>query len=205
MATQTVKNATVHNTKGDIFSSFDVADFAVPHGKDEVWRFVPLRRLRGLHDGSFTEPVAPKIAVTVPSDATGISVSTIAKNDPRVGRAGAPVDRVSAQAFSSAQDVTLVSFAKNTVITDPVEIKVEGAEATSFAHIVVAVETGAEAVIDLRYTGNGTMAPRHTPRAARAGITAFLPPSRHRARRRCGPGSRQSCARAGGCRCRPCA
>ena len=158
MATQTVKNATVHNTKGDIFSSFDVADFAVPHGKDEVWRFVPLRRLRGLHDGSFTEPVAPKIAVTVPSDATGISVSTIAKNDPRVGRAGAPVDRVSAQAFSSAQDVTLVSFAKNTVITDPVEIKVEGAEATSFAHIVVAVETGAEAVIDLRYTGNGTHA-----------------------------------------------
>lgn len=158
MVTQTVKNATVHNTKGDIFSSFDVTDFAVPHGKDEVWRFVPLRRLRGLHDGSFGAAVAPKISVTMPTDSEGISVSTIAKDDPKVGRSGAPVDRVSAQAFTSTKDVTVVSFAKNTVNTEPVHIKVEGAEATSFAHIVVEVETGAEAVVDLRYTGAGTHA-----------------------------------------------
>jgi hypothetical protein len=158
MVNQTVKNATVHNTKGDIFSSFDVADFAVPHGRDEVWRFVPLRRLRGLHDGSFGETVAPKVSVTVPTDSLGISVSTIAKDDPKIGRAGAPVDRVSAQAFTSANDATVVSFAKNTVTTEPVHIKVEGAESTSFAHIVVEVETGAEAVVDLRYTGVGTHA-----------------------------------------------
>ena len=46
---ETVKNATTHNNKGDLFSSFDVEDFEVPGGRDEVWRFISLRRLRGLH------------------------------------------------------------------------------------------------------------------------------------------------------------
>ncbi|MGW7417255.1 Fe-S cluster assembly protein SufD, partial [Streptomyces sp. NPDC054863] len=32
--------------------SFDVADFPVPHGREEEWRFTPLARLRGLHDGT---------------------------------------------------------------------------------------------------------------------------------------------------------
>ena len=32
--------------------SFDVADFPVPHGREEEWRFTPLERLRGLHDGT---------------------------------------------------------------------------------------------------------------------------------------------------------
>lgn len=40
-----------HN-KGELFASFDVDAFEVPHGRDEIWRFTPLRRLRGLHDGS---------------------------------------------------------------------------------------------------------------------------------------------------------
>ena len=38
--------------KGEQFSSFDVDAFEVPGGRDELWRFTPLKRLRGLHDGS---------------------------------------------------------------------------------------------------------------------------------------------------------
>lgn len=40
--------------KGELFASFDVNAFEVPGGRDEIWRFTPLRRLRGLHDGSAT-------------------------------------------------------------------------------------------------------------------------------------------------------
>ena len=38
--------------KGAQFTSYDVNAFEVPSGRDELWRFTPLRRLRGLHDGS---------------------------------------------------------------------------------------------------------------------------------------------------------
>ena len=36
--------------KAEHFASFDVDAFEVPGGRDEIWRFTPLRRLRGLHD-----------------------------------------------------------------------------------------------------------------------------------------------------------
>ena len=29
--------------------SFEVEDHAVPTGREEIWRFTPLKRLRGLH------------------------------------------------------------------------------------------------------------------------------------------------------------
>ena len=38
--------------KGEQFASFNVDAFEVPGHRDEIWRFTPLRRLRGLHDGS---------------------------------------------------------------------------------------------------------------------------------------------------------
>jgi len=37
---------------GERFTSYDLAAFEVPSGREENWRFTPMRRLRGLHDGS---------------------------------------------------------------------------------------------------------------------------------------------------------
>ena len=51
-------------TKGEIFTSFDVDAFEVPHGRDEIWRFTPLRRLRGLHDASAHATGSAHIDVT---------------------------------------------------------------------------------------------------------------------------------------------
>ena len=42
----------VATNKGELFASFDVDAFEVPGGRDELWRFTPLKRLHGLHDGS---------------------------------------------------------------------------------------------------------------------------------------------------------
>jgi hypothetical protein len=50
--TQNLTTAVESTNKGELFTSFDVDAFEVPHGRDELWRFTPLRRLRGLHDGS---------------------------------------------------------------------------------------------------------------------------------------------------------
>ncbi len=36
--------------------SYDLADFPVPTGREEEWRFTPLRRLRGLHGDSALAP-----------------------------------------------------------------------------------------------------------------------------------------------------
>lgn len=160
MTNTTVKAGTPHNTKGDIFASFDVEDFEVPRGRDEVWRFVSLRRLRGLHNGKFAEAVDQDVSVQVPEGATGVSTETLTKGDERLGRAGAPVDRVAAQAWTSMSSAQLVKFEKDSINREPVLIDItgRGQDVTSFGATVIEVETGAEATVVLRYRGSGTHA-----------------------------------------------
>ncbi|WJZ02703.1 Fe-S cluster assembly protein SufD [Corynebacterium freiburgense] len=161
--TAPVKNATYHNNKGDLFTSFDVADFDIPKGRDEVWRFVPLRRLRGLHDGTFAPAVTPDVQIDVPTNAQGVSVERVLRDDARLGRAGAPVDRVAAQAWSAMEGGYVVKFAKGSVNTEPVTITVtgKGLDVTSFGALVIEVEQDAEAMVNLHFVGSGTHADNH--------------------------------------------
>ncbi|MGB8210750.1 MAG: Fe-S cluster assembly protein SufD, partial [Mycobacterium sp.] len=59
--------------KGEQFASFDVDAFEVPGGRDELWRFTPLRRLRGLHDGSAHATASAQITV---GEQPGVRVET---------------------------------------------------------------------------------------------------------------------------------
>jgi Fe-S cluster assembly protein SufD len=103
--------------KGEQFSSFDVDAFEVPGGRDELWRFTPLKRLRGLHDGSAA--ASARAAVTV-SDRPGVTVETVRRGDERLGQGGVPSDRVAAQAFSSFDEATIVSVARGAHVDAPI-------------------------------------------------------------------------------------
>lgn len=143
--------------KGAQFTSFDVDAFEVPGGRDEAWRFTPLRRLRGLHDGS---AVADGSAViTVDADAA-VRTETVMRGDERLGSAGVPADRVAAQAFSSFRDATVVTVPRGAVIEDPITITITGpgVGATAYGHLQLRAEelSCATVVIDVR--GSGTYA-----------------------------------------------
>src|SRR5436309_9920152 len=92
--------------KGELFASFDVDAFEVPHGRDEIWRFTPLKRLRGLHDGS--APATGTATITV-SERPGVVVEQVRRGDERLGDGGVPADRVAAQAFSLFNHATIVT------------------------------------------------------------------------------------------------
>lgn len=156
----TVKSAAPHNTKGDIFSSYNVEDFEIPRGRDEVWRFVSLRRLRGLHNGEFAPATTSDVKVDIPADAEGASHEIVSRDDERLGRAGAPVDRVAAQAWTSMEQGDVVTFAKNSHNPSPVTVTVtgKGEGVTSFGAISIEVQEGADAIVALQYVGSGTHA-----------------------------------------------
>lgn len=155
--TETVKNATTHNNKGDVFTSFDVEDFDVPRGRDEVWRFISLRRIRGLHNGKFASAVDQDIKVDAPE---GVTVETVAKTDERIGVAGAPADRVSAQAWTSMESAQYVGVDKNAVVDEPINVTItgKGDDVTSFGATSVNIGANAEATVILNYEGSGTHA-----------------------------------------------
>ncbi|MGD6746197.1 Fe-S cluster assembly protein SufD [Streptomyces sp. BH106] len=136
--------------------SYDVQDFAVPHGREEEWRFTPLERLRGLHDGTATATgTGVKVDVQAPA---GVTVESVGRDDARVGKAGKPVDRVAAQAYSAFEQASVVSVPKETVLDEPIRIAVHGEGGVAYGHQVIELGAFAEAVVVIDHTGDAVLA-----------------------------------------------
>ncbi|HXW87002.1 MAG TPA: Fe-S cluster assembly protein SufD [Streptosporangiaceae bacterium] len=137
--------------------SYNPADFAVPAGREEEWRFTPLRRLRGLHgDGPFGDG---KVSV-VAEAAAGVTIESREHGDPRLGLAYVPADRVSARAFAEFREATVISVPAGVESDTPtfVTFRGESADGAAFGHTVVDVEPNARATVVLEYTGSATFA-----------------------------------------------
>ncbi|MBY8872612.1 Fe-S cluster assembly protein SufD [Micromonospora sp. PLK6-60] len=146
------------STKSQALRSYDVADFPALTGLEEEWRFTPLKRLRGLVGGDLaaTGTVRHEYG-ELPS---GVTVTRIAKDDPRVGSVLTPVDRVSALAYGGAADALLVQVAPDAVVDAPVRLRVvgDGADGVALGHTFVEVGRFAEVTVVVEHLGSATLA-----------------------------------------------
>ena len=150
--------AVVPNTsRAERFSSFDVAAFEVPGGREEDWRFTPMRRLRGLHDGSALHNGRTVVRVDA---APELKVESVPRGDERLGAAGVPGDRIAAQAWCSFAEATLVTVPADTRASMPSTVTVTGPGegATAYGHLQVRVDSYGEAVVVIDHHGSGTYA-----------------------------------------------
>jgi Fe-S cluster assembly protein SufD len=154
--TKTVDPSVPMVSRGQRFTSYDVDAFEVPTGREEDWRFTPLRRLRGLHQGVAATATA-QVEVQAGNEVT---VEDVERSDPRLGDGGIPADRVAAQAWSSAPQATVVTIPAETRIENPVTITTTGPGSgqVAYGHLQVRLEAFAEAVVVLDYRGSGTYA-----------------------------------------------
>jgi Fe-S cluster assembly protein SufD len=137
--------------------SYDPADFPVPGGREEEWRFTPLRRLRGLH---FDAAGDGKVSVDVADAASGVTIERTEHGDPRLGSAYVPADRVSARAFAGFREATVISVPSNAEIETPTYVTVRGesADGAAFGHTVIDLGANARATLVLEYSGSATYA-----------------------------------------------
>jgi Fe-S cluster assembly protein SufD len=137
--------------------SYDPADFGVPSGREEEWRFTPLRRLRGLHSDASLD--TGKVGITVDAD-PGVAVELVQHGDSRLGTACVPADRVSARAFDSFREATVLTVPEGMESTGPTWVEMRGEDASGAAsgHLLVQVGANARAVVVLEYTGSATYA-----------------------------------------------
>src|SRR6266566_3808706 len=136
--------------------SFDPADFPVPAGREEEWRFTPLRRLRKLHaDAELSGKIVPVVSAE-----HEITVVLAQHGDPRLGTALVPSDRVSARAFAAFIDASIVTVPSGFNATRPVVISVRGDDPTVAAagHLLVELGANSSAVVVLDYAGEATYA-----------------------------------------------
>ncbi|MEV4597711.1 Fe-S cluster assembly protein SufD [Amycolatopsis sp. NPDC049253] len=144
-------------SRAERFTSYDVEAFEVPGGREENWRFTPMKRLRGLHDGT----AVASGEITLDADAAPeLKIETVGRDDTRLGEAGVPSDRIAAQAYSSFTQATVVTVPQETAASKPSTLRIHGPGEgkVAYGHLQVRVEAFAQAVIVLDHVGSGTYA-----------------------------------------------
>ncbi|WP_328994637.1 Fe-S cluster assembly protein SufD [Kribbella sp. NBC_01245] len=137
-------------TRSERVTSYDVADFPVPHGREEEWRFTPVKALKGLFaDEAGTETV--KVDVQAPD---GVTVETIA---PDAVKAGKPQDRAAAVAWAHAEKAVAVRIPVEAELTEPVHVNVASLGGRGFSHLVIDAARHSRATVIIDHTGAGEL------------------------------------------------
>jgi Fe-S cluster assembly protein SufD len=136
-----------------VLRSFDVADFPALTGREEEWRFTPLKRLGELVTATRLTGVAP--AVEHGDLPAGVTVRHADAAEPVL----VPFDRISALAFGQADGVTLIEVTPETSLDEAVVIRVvgKGGDAAA-ARTVLTVGAFAKVTIVVEQTGTATLA-----------------------------------------------
>ena len=135
-------------------ASYDVAHHPTPSGREEVWRFTPLKRLRGLLEGS---PSADDLDWDVQAP-DGVRISRISTADAIDLGGPAPVDRLAALSVANSGGAVRLHVPDGTELDAPVRIRLRGAtpEQLVWDHLVVTIGRSAQATVVLEYEGSAT-------------------------------------------------
>jgi Fe-S cluster assembly protein SufD len=132
-------------------ASFDPTDFPVPTGREEEWRFTPVKQLRDLLELGSTGEIAWETDLP-----EGVTVSTISPAEARELGLPAPQDRAAVIAAASAPKVTLIDIAAEAEPGDAVRIRLIGQDGTAPTHEHVVIRAGrhSHATVLLAHSGS---------------------------------------------------
>jgi Fe-S cluster assembly protein SufD len=141
-------------------ASFDLEDHPMPTGREEVWRFTPLKRMRGALDDTPTQSDESGLAATYEVQAVeGIEIGTLAPGEAPRGTGLVPGDRAAAVASKNTEKALHVKVPADTELGDPVRVVVTGTRGKrSNAHHVLEVGTNANVTFVVEHRGSGVHA-----------------------------------------------
>jgi Fe-S cluster assembly protein SufD len=135
------------------FTSRDPADFPVPRGREEEWRFTPTRKL----DAMF-QPFVPDDSFAFETDLPeGVTLSVVGIDHPLFGSVLTPADRASALAMANVAKVVLVSIAAEAELDRPVLLRSIGKPGNNYGHFVIDVGRFAKATVVMDHVGEVTV------------------------------------------------
>jgi Fe-S cluster assembly protein SufD len=133
------------------------SNILVPHARDEAWRFTPLNRLKGLHDGSVAVS-SHRSLVQTSSAVQGVSFERISREllEPLSSTADEIVNRV--REFSS--DVAVLKIATNTELSEPIHLSRGSFDLSSaeFSRVLIHIGSNSRATVILSNTGDTLLA-----------------------------------------------
>lgn len=136
-------------TRSARFTSTDVVDFSEVTGREVNWKFTPVAKVAHLLNDALNGERTP---LTV-SNIEGVTSEWIARDDARIGRAGAPEERGAAAAWSAFGEAHLVTVTSEDAVTAIVERSALGTTPRA-AHTVIEAKPHSRGLVILENTGD---------------------------------------------------
>ncbi|WP_414690654.1 Fe-S cluster assembly protein SufD [Nocardioides sp.] len=138
--------------------SFDVDAHEVPTGREEIWRFTPLKRLRGLHRDAALDGAAVGAEYDAPEQ---VVFEQVEAGSPVLGSSGfVPTDRIAARVWHEAGRRYAVTIPAEAELDRPVVVTLTGSdvEQATATHAVITAGPHSRATVVLRFVGSATLA-----------------------------------------------
>ena len=130
--------------------SYAVADFPMPTGREEDWRFTPVDRLRAL----LRDEATGACLDWEESLPAGVRLGTMSVADWRATGAPAPADRAAAIAASHSGGVAVIDIPAEAELTEPVRLTLTGAEGQLVhGHLLIRAGRFSKATVVLTHAG----------------------------------------------------
>jgi len=110
--------------------SRSIEDFDVPVGREEEWRFAPIRKLADF----FQAAAWGSVGLNGEHDVT---VEYVKIGDQRLSQTWMPTDRPSAIARAQATHAVLVTIPKESIHSSPIVVNLKNAGASNYLHVEV--------------------------------------------------------------------
>ena len=140
--------------------SFDVADNPTPTGREEIWRFTPLKRLHELHaDAAFNRSTTSCTWNTQP----GVRVEGVNGDEARSlrGISGlVPNTRFAARVLAEVPSTLLIDVPADSELAEPIVIELVGQDAsnTEAGHVAMRFGRHSKAIVVINHAGSAAMA-----------------------------------------------
>ena len=128
-------------------------NYLVPTGREEAWRFTPLKRLAGLHDG--TSKTADRKSLALKGEIqTGVSASRVSRE--LVSSVSESDDAIIARVHAEAAEVFILDIAANTHLSDPINLHriASGLDAAELSRVRISVGANSTASVVIENSGS---------------------------------------------------
>ena len=141
------------SSRADRPTSFDPSAFAVPTGREENWRFSPVREIKALFaleggNGHLEWSTTPLPA--------GVTLTEVSQPDAVARSVRAPGDRASAVAVELSGGAMALAIAPDTQVAEPITVTLTGSGADVRGHLLFEIGERAEATIVVERRGTAT-------------------------------------------------
>lgn len=129
-------------------------NYLTPTGREEAWRFTPLKRIAGLHDPA--TGVADRISISLSGSVRpGFTVETVKASD--LPAKSSTDDAVIQRIRATVTEVTHLHIAKEALVSEPIILKRSAGEDSEFSRTVITAGAHSKATVIVENSGKAIL------------------------------------------------